>query len=87
MVTPIRAGEDLPVAGPHIYPFWIEAVGVNPLAIDALIVVGPGQATGEGLPGPACIAGAVNGELAGADAEVVLAVVKRRWLPVWRVIS
>ena len=52
VIAAVRAGEELAVARADVYAFRIEAVCVQPLAIDALVAVRAGQTFGERLTCP-----------------------------------
>ena len=73
VVASVVAREDLTVARADIYPFLVHAVGVESLTIDALIALRPRQAVCQWLPCLACVGSAVDGELAKAHPEIVLA--------------
>jgi len=70
-IAAIDARVHLAVAGADVDALVVEAVGVEPISVDALVIVRAGRRA-SGAPGSTGIAGAVNGELAVGDAEIVV---------------
>src|SRR6266571_9236726 len=73
----LKPGVDLAVARAHVDTLRIQSVGIQALAIHALVVARARQAAGQPLPALPGIPGSIYRELTGSHAEVVLPVVQR----------